>query len=603
MSRAVVVASVTAICVIFIALSLTGPSRIPVFLSLFKTGPVGSATSSRVTKKTDINGNLMASNAMHNTILSEHIAKMKSAPSAAGTGSATSGSLFKGNRFRKFKKAQLKFTDELIESNMRFNESVEKTLDNVKDHMDELYCNHWAVVTTIFEPSDAVKKQSKVPGWCLVVVGDRKGPQGYDIDGSSGFTNHAKGNASEEEDAKSRPNFIFLGPSDQEDLADHLPIIKYLPWNHFGRKNVGYLYAILHGAQVIWDFDDDNGLIADAASATMDFEGFRFEVIDQGQNKSSRKLQVTSERELHLVRHKQAFLDIKAKEETRRGRQLLQGASRKLHKVVDSHRLQSTCKVRQMPPPPNSAENVSAFNPYPLMGAPSSPVWPRGFPLTLIKDDKVSTAAPEISSLPSSQVAVVQSLANHDPDIDAIYRLTMPLPFDFPNAPAATQKTEDYYPIAAPDNLYAPYNAQATLHLYSSLWSLLLPITVHGRVSDIWRGYFMQKVCKAIGLKVLFAPPIVKQDRNDHSYLADFQSELPLYLRTPKLLDQLSAFDFKSTENEYPAAAKSLPGMIEHLWVEMYERGYIEMKDVRLVQAWLESLLLVGYKFPDASVV
>ena len=26
----------------------------------------------------------------------------------------------------------------------------------------------------------------------------------------------------------------------------------------FGRKNIGYLYAIANGAAVIWDFDDDN---------------------------------------------------------------------------------------------------------------------------------------------------------------------------------------------------------------------------------------------------------------------------------------------------------------------------------------------------------
>jgi hypothetical protein len=33
-----------------------------------------------------------------------------------------------------------------------------------------------------------------------------------------------------------------------------------LPWKHFGRKNVGYLCAISHGAEMIWDFDDDNVL-------------------------------------------------------------------------------------------------------------------------------------------------------------------------------------------------------------------------------------------------------------------------------------------------------------------------------------------------------
>ena len=31
-----------------------------------------------------------------------------------------------------------------------------------------------------------------------------------------------------------------------------------IPWNHFGRKNVGFLYAIAHGAKLIYDTDDDN---------------------------------------------------------------------------------------------------------------------------------------------------------------------------------------------------------------------------------------------------------------------------------------------------------------------------------------------------------
>ena len=40
----------------------------------------------------------------------------------------------------------------------------------------------------------------------------------------------------------------------------HLPFVDHLPWNHFGRKNIGYLYAISMGAKTIFDFDDDNML-------------------------------------------------------------------------------------------------------------------------------------------------------------------------------------------------------------------------------------------------------------------------------------------------------------------------------------------------------
>lgn len=105
-------------------------------------------------------------------------------------------------------------------------------------------CDRWAVVTTIFEPSDAVKTVAQVPGWCLVVVGDAKGPNGYNISTTAADS-----------------HVVFLDASSQVELASLLPFVDELPWNHFGRKNVGYLYAIMHGARVVWDFDDDNLLL------------------------------------------------------------------------------------------------------------------------------------------------------------------------------------------------------------------------------------------------------------------------------------------------------------------------------------------------------
>ena len=49
---------------------------------------------------------------------------------------------------------------------------------------------------------------------------------------------------------------IFLSHKDQ--LAMNSSFVQRLPWNSFARKNVGYLYAIAHGAEIIFDFDDDN---------------------------------------------------------------------------------------------------------------------------------------------------------------------------------------------------------------------------------------------------------------------------------------------------------------------------------------------------------
>ena len=48
----------------------------------------------------------------------------------------------------------------------------------------------------------------------------------------------------------------YLSKEEQKNIV--LPFAQELPWNSFGRKNLGYLYAIAHGAKVIFDFDDDN---------------------------------------------------------------------------------------------------------------------------------------------------------------------------------------------------------------------------------------------------------------------------------------------------------------------------------------------------------
>jgi hypothetical protein len=37
---------------------------------------------------------------------------------------------------------------------------------------------------------------------------------------------------------------------------------------------------------------------------------------------------------------------------------------------------------------------------------------------------------------------------------------------------------------------------------------------------------------------------------------------------------------------------------MEELAVAVYERGYLELHDVWLVQEWIRTLLALGYKFP-----
>merc|ERR1712126_189026 len=93
-----------------------------------------------------------------------------------------------------------------------------------------------------------------------------------------------------------------------------------------------------------------------------------------------------------------------------------------------------------------------------------------------------------------------------------IYRLTRQLPLNFDT---------DGDGASLEEGTFVPYNAQATIHSKEAFFGLILPISVHGRVSDIWRSYFTQRLMWLAGASLAFMPPLVKQERNIHDYLAD----------------------------------------------------------------------------------
>jgi hypothetical protein len=280
-------------------------------------------------------------------------------------------------------------------------------------------------------------------------------------------------------------------------------ILRRLPWNHFGRKNIGFLYAVAHGAEVIYDCDDDNELIIE--------------------NDNIRSIPLDLGNSVHT-----------------------------------------------------SNPGLEVFNPYPAFGNAGG--WPRGYPLDQILNASTYAVSKEAPANPQS-LWVHQSLANNDPDYDAIYRLTRPLPVTFTH-PA---------PIAVGVGTFTPYNAQATLHFRNAFWGMLLPITVHGRVSDIWRSYFTQRLLWDVGGQIVFRSPWVVQYRNAHNYLADFDSECDLYRKATSLVRFLKQWD---------CSERDVPRRLLKLMIDMYEYGIIGLDDVLLMNDWLQDLASAGYNFP-----
>lgn len=165
-------------------------------------------------------------------------------PHVAHNISGTSGQLFSGKVIRKY-------SGSLLLQTLKESDLAAARASPVSPAAGK--CEYWGVVTTIFEPSPAIKEFTARFGssWCLVVVGDKKTPP------------YPKSEILVAKDRSASPNsshifsvarVTYLPPDAQEAIAPEF--VRLLPWNHFGRKNVGFLYAIRQGARRVWDFDD-----------------------------------------------------------------------------------------------------------------------------------------------------------------------------------------------------------------------------------------------------------------------------------------------------------------------------------------------------------
>ena len=89
------------------------------------------------------------------------------------------------------------------------------------------------VITTINDVTHQVQKCMDHTDYDVIIVGDNKTPSSYH-----------------------NSNCIFLDVQKQTELYPEFSEI--LPYNHYCRKNLGYLYAIQNNYDVIYETDDDN---------------------------------------------------------------------------------------------------------------------------------------------------------------------------------------------------------------------------------------------------------------------------------------------------------------------------------------------------------
>jgi hypothetical protein len=322
------------------------------------------------------------------------------------------------------------------------------------------------VITSIFDPTEAVIAFSKMSNYTLIVVGDKKTPSDWVCD-----------------------NVTYLSLEIQNDIGKHLN--KVLPFNHYSRKMLGYLYAITNEADIIIDTDDDN-----IPKENWGFPAFNgiFDYI------------------------------------------------------------------------PDNKGHINIYSLY-----TNQKIWPRGLPLRLINkknDIKTDLFTKEV------RVGVWQGLADEDPDVDAIYRLTLDIPCTF----------YERKPVVLGYNTITPFNTQNTV-IRKELFPLLyLPTYVTFRFTDILRGLVAQPIMWAMGYHLGFVNATVVQIRNPHDYFKDFISEIPMYQNAEKVTDIVSHVVSKD---------ESVSSNLYKAYEALKDNDIVSDQELITLKAWLNDLDLI----------
>lgn len=225
-------------------------------------------------------------------------------------------------------------------------------------------------------------------------------------------------------------------------------------------------------------------------------------------------------------------------------------------------------------------------NPYALFGRPD--IWPRGFPLDAITNfthefRKVQHTNDELWQ---ARPLVQQGLADLDPDVDAIWRLTQPAQIGRVRFGAQPKS------VAIKAGFFTPYNSQNTIHLSEAFWGLLIPYSTSIRVCDIWRSYWVQRLLWDVNGQLAFRPPNVEQIRNAHDYLIDFKDELQLYEQAGDLVHFLYHWESPQTD---------LFSRMLHLAEDMAKNNFWKEEEVQLISAWVADLKDLGYQPPKVQ--
>ncbi len=301
----------------------------------------------------------------------------------------------------------------------------------------------------------------------FIVVGDKKSPATFDL-----------------------PGCDFYSVKRQKTLP--FTLTKTLPYNHYGRKNIGYLVAMMNNSEIILETDDDNLPLSEFWS------------------EKSRQVRAHHQVDCGWLNVYRYFTDL-----------------------------------------------------Y---------IWPRGFSL-----EHIQQGVPPLDEKKIVDCPIQQGLADQNPDVDAIYRMSLHLPVEF-------GKTDS---LALGNNSFCPFNSQNTTWFQDAFPLLYLPSYCSFRMTDIWRSFVAQRIAWECDWNILFHHSTVWQERNDHNLLQDFKDEIPGYLHNNTIFIELGRLRL----------AKGKEHIADNMLIcyqKMIDLGLVDTLELPLLKAWFEDLRTIG---------
>jgi len=341
----------------------------------------------------------------------------------------------------------------------------------------------------------------------------------------------------------------FLSVADQLAWGERhgLRYAKACPTRHYARKNIGYLEAIRAGAPVIVETDDDN----------IPLEGaLQKEGVGQSEGTGHEAPGITAGGEQQFYGSRE---------------------SAKRAKVVTAAPVAGT-NGNLAPTWVNVYRYFTKKSDGGLASEP--PIWPRGLSL-----DWVQKGVPPLEGIAAREVVcpIQQGLADENPDVDAIYRLVRTLPMSFERGES----------VALGQGAWCPFNSQNTTFFPAAYPLMYLPALCSFRMTDIWRSFVAQRVCWANDWAVLFHRATVRQERNDHNLMRDFEDEIPGYTKNDRIAGALAAL-------ELPAGEQHVASNLRRCYETLIAKGFLPTDEIVLVDAWLHDL---GKVWSSASEV